>query len=113
MSDTINLWAESDRNIIGDDSSPALTLENSSTGNALYVKTSGTATVAALKAEAQVSAPTVAALALVASCASGAYLEFQGPFVSTASINNATRAVRVKIGDDYYWMGLSPTATCV
>lgn len=38
MSDLINLAAESDRNIIGDDASPTLTLENISSGETLKLQ---------------------------------------------------------------------------
>lgn len=41
MADVVNLNAESDRNIIGDDSSPTLTLENTSSGNVLKLQNAG------------------------------------------------------------------------
>jgi len=41
MADVINLTAEEGRNIIGDDSSPTLTLENVSSGNALRLQNAG------------------------------------------------------------------------
>ncbi len=41
MADTINLYAESDRNIIGDDTTPTFTLENTSSGNALKLQNAG------------------------------------------------------------------------
>lgn len=41
MADTLNLAAESNRNIIGDDSTPTLTLENSSSGNVFKVQNAG------------------------------------------------------------------------
>jgi len=41
MADTLNLAAESGRNIIGDDSSPTLTLENTSSGNTLKLQNAG------------------------------------------------------------------------
>jgi hypothetical protein len=37
MADLVNLWSESGRNIISDDSTPTITLENQSTGAALTV----------------------------------------------------------------------------
>lgn len=36
--DLVNLWSESGRNIISDDSTPTITLENQSTGAGLTVK---------------------------------------------------------------------------
>lgn len=38
MAETMNLQADSGRNIIGDDAQPSLTLENSSTGNPLHLR---------------------------------------------------------------------------
>lgn len=50
MSDTVNLFAETDRNIIGDDSSPTLTLENSSSGPALKLQNAaGTGTLISMQ----------------------------------------------------------------
>lgn len=95
MADLINLYSESGRNIIGDDTTPALTLENSSTGNAFLAKTgsSGSATVASVKVSASV--------------ASAPAFEFAGSVVvSTASVSGATlnAAVRVKFGNVYGWI---------
>ena len=54
MANVLNLNAEADANIIGDDSSPTLTLENTSSGNALKLQNaSGTGVTLSL-----VSAPT-------------------------------------------------------
>jgi len=41
MADTLNLYAESGRNIIGDDSSPTLNLENTSSGEVLKLQNAG------------------------------------------------------------------------
>lgn len=41
MADIINLTAETGRNIIGDDTSPTLTLENTSSGNVLALQNAG------------------------------------------------------------------------
>ena len=114
MSDTINLYAETDRNIIGDDSSPTLTLENSSTGNAL--KVSGTGTGIPLNVTGTVTIPaaalthttpgaaTVAVLRVTASTASAPFFEFRGFLASIASASSLQRGIRVKIGDEYGWI---------
>lgn len=41
MADTVNLWAESGRNIIGDDTGPTLILENQSSGEVLKLQSAG------------------------------------------------------------------------
>jgi hypothetical protein len=41
MSDLLNLDAESGRNIIGDDATPTITLENTSSGNTLNLQNAG------------------------------------------------------------------------
>lgn len=41
MADSMNLYAESGRNIIGDDSTPTLTLENTSSGAVLQLQNAG------------------------------------------------------------------------
>jgi hypothetical protein len=41
MSDTINIYAETGRNIIGDDSSPTFTFENTSSGEILKLQNAG------------------------------------------------------------------------
>lgn len=41
MADTVNLYAESGRNIIGDDATPTLTLENTSSGAVLRLQNAG------------------------------------------------------------------------
>jgi len=98
MADIINLYAESDRNIIGDDSTPVLKLENSSTGNALSLQkdVSGGATIAVLRVSS--------------STASGPAFELAGScVVSTASAAATYMAgVRVKFGDAYGWIPVFP-----
>jgi hypothetical protein len=114
MADTINLYAESDRNIIGDDSTPTLTLENSSTGKAIRVVNSGTGV--AVQGEAAATSPvgdlyhttpgaaTVAVLRVTASTASAPFFEFKGFLASIASASSLQYGVRVKIGDEYGWI---------
>ena len=103
MADTINLYAESGRNIIGDDSSPTLTLENTSSGAALKLVASGTGQVLETVNTAT-SSPTVAVLTVTNSVASGAFFEFKGFLASIASASSLQRGVRVKVGDEYGWM---------
>lgn len=94
MADVINLYAESGRNIIGDDTTPVLELENSSTGNALSLKkdVSGGATIAALK--------------ITASTASAPAFEFAGSCVESTASGSAslTFGIRVKVGNLYGWI---------
>lgn len=112
MTDLINLDAESGRNIIGDDSTPTLELENTSSGYA-FKATTRSGTGAGAYFEAQASTPTVAPLVVVASAASGAALEFRGSFGSIASVGSITRGLRVKIGNSYYWLPLYESATYI
>ena len=70
----INLYAEDGANIIDDDTTAVLALENTSTGAALVVERSSTA------------GPTIAPLRAIQSIASGVFLEIQGVFISTASL---------------------------
>lgn len=77
MAKLMDLTAETGANIIDDDSSPVLTLTNSSTGRALVVERSST------------SGPTIAPLVATMSIASGAVLGIRGVFISTASMNLA------------------------
>jgi hypothetical protein len=94
MSDTLNLATTDNRNIIEDGTTPALTLENASTGVALFAKTtsSGSATVAAIKVSASV--------------ASASAFSFAGSLAVSTASGGATVGigVRVKYGDKYYWM---------
>jgi hypothetical protein len=94
MTKVLNLQAATGKNIIGDDTTPVLNIENSSTGIALHLQkdVSGSATVPVLKIQASTaSAP---ALSFAGSC-----------IVSTAS-GGATVGVgiRTKFGDKYFWI---------
>lgn len=80
MADLVNLNAESGRNIIGDDSTPTLTLENTSSGNALQLQNAGGTGVAL----SIVSTPTTALFANVVGTA--------GHFRSNASLQPAVIA---------------------
>jgi len=106
------LWSESGRNIIGDDTTPTLTLENSTTGVGLLVDTStitggSGAAIDALSenttyanrmrsaaseapaltlTHSVINGPTTAVLQLVASGASAAFFDFRGAVASTASL---------------------------
>lgn len=88
MANLVNLWSESDACLIGDDSTPGLTLSNTSTGPGLLV----TKTVSA-------SSPTIAPLRITMSTASGAFIDFRGAVISTASMGvtgaNVVGLVRV------------------
>ncbi len=88
MSNLVSLWSETDAALIGDDSTPALTLQNTSSGPGLLV----TKTVAA-------SSPTIAPLRITMSTASGAFIDFRGATISTASLAltgaNVVNLVRV------------------
>ncbi len=75
MSNLVSIWSETDAAIIGDDSTPGLTLSNTSTGPGLLA----TKPVSA-------SAPTVAPLQVIMSTASGAFIDFRGAVISTASL---------------------------
>ena len=99
----MNLFAESGRNIIGDDTSPTLSLENSSatTGQALDLKVAAT------------SAPTIAVMTVTNSVASGAFFEFKGFLASIASATSITRGIRVKYGDNYGFIPIFTSATYI
>lgn len=94
MTDIVNLNAESGRNIISDDTTPTLSLENASasTGTALDLKVAAT------------SAPTIAVMTMTNSTASGAFFEFKGFLASIASASSLQRGIRVKFGDSYGWI---------
>lgn len=97
MSDIVNLYSESGRNIIGDDSTPTLELENSSSGLALNLIGN---TNSAVSARTAVGSPTLAPIQAIQSVASGIFFDFRGAIVSTASINLAANqlvgAIRVR-----------------
>ncbi len=66
MANIVNIYAETDASVVGDDSQPALTLTNTSTGNALKLTraaAAGNATVALLEL-APASTASVAVFAL-------------------------------------------------
>lgn len=112
MADLVNLWSESARNIIGDDTTPTLTLENSSSGVGLLVDTStitggsgaaidalsenttyanrmrsaASAAPALVLEHSVINGPTIAVLRLVASGASTPFFDFRGAVASTASL---------------------------
>ncbi len=109
MTNLVNIWAETNADLIGDDSTPTLTIKNTSTGYGLSIDTtSGTGaaidllsdntTQAARVRSAAAGAPgllvghsvaaaaTVAPITLAASTASQAVIAIQGVFMSTASL---------------------------
>lgn len=106
MADTMNLYAESDRNIIGDDSTPTLTLDNTSTG--VGIQGRGTSAPGVVGAVLGAGNATVAAIRSINSAASGPAFEFLGgSIISTASASaTLTAAVRVKFGDVYGWIAV-------
>ena len=104
------MWSETDADIIGDDSTPTLTLRNSSSGIGLKIDTSATpagtgpaldvlavntsyaarvrsaasAAPALTLTHSVINGPTTAVLQLVASGASAAFFDFRGAVASTA-----------------------------
>jgi len=92
----INLWAEDNANIIDDDTTATLTLENSSTGAGVLglnsstgagVYAKNTLTGPAIIAERTATAgPTISPVVAIQSIVSGCFFEFKGAFVSTASL---------------------------
>lgn len=109
MADLINLDTESGRNIISDDATPTLELENSSTGGSLKLKADGTVAgseVLNVVNRSTTQAATVALAKFSASTASAPVFEFAGSAVeSTASGSvTLTYGVRVKVGNDYGWI---------
>lgn len=114
MTDVMNLNAETDRNIIGDDTTPTLTLENSSTGSALKVTNTGATTGVALSADVKAtSAPTIAVISVTNSVASGAFFEFKGMLASIASAGSIVRGIRVKFGDAYGFIPVYASGTYI
>src|SRR3990167_489602 len=107
--DIVNLYAESDRGIISDDTAPALTLENTNTGSALKLVNSlvsGSTQNPTLQAQvAATAAPTIANIRSTNSVASGAHFEFKGFLASLTSASSLQRGIRVKVdGDLYGWI---------
>lgn len=114
--DIVNLYAESDRGIISDDTSAVLTIENTATGAGLVATNSsaaGTAGPAIIVKMPATSAPTVANLRSINSVASGAHFEFQGFLASTASMGSIVRGIRVKYGNNYGWVPIYASATYI
>ena len=83
MTDVINLYAESDRNIIGDDTTPSLTLENTSSGNIIKLQNAGGTGVQL----SQISCPTTAQMVRGAAGGLDVYVGTTGAILnSTAGI---------------------------
>ena len=100
----LNLWAESGANIIDDDTTAVLALENTSTGFALDANNSA-GTGPALIARTLIGTPTVAPFVIQTSTVSGAAIELRGKaFVSATSAASVFGAIRIKAGDTYYWI---------
>jgi len=101
--DIVNLYAETDREILSDDTGSSLNLTNSSTGSALALKNTGATTGVALTAQvAATAAPTIAVIRATNSVASGAFFEFRGFLASIVSASSLQRGVRVKVDNDLY-----------
>lgn len=100
--DTVNLYAETDRGIISDDTGSALNLENTSTGSALALKNTSSGNCLELKNASgtgiqlsSVSAPTTAIDVLVAGKAAvGSAVRFR----SAASLGNALELGQSVVG---------------
>ena len=109
MGNLVNIWSESNADIIGDDSTPTLTLKNSSSGLGLNIDTTGgtgtaldvlsdnTSYAARVRSAASaapalqlehsvINGPTTAVLRMVASGASVPFFDFRGAVASTASL---------------------------
>ena len=100
----LNLWAESGANIIDDDTTATLELENTSTGAGLVANTSA-GTGPALVVKTLIGTPTVAPLVLQTSTVSGAAIEFRGKaFISANSGGSGCGAIRIKVGNVHYWI---------
>jgi len=125
--DLLNLDAESGKNIISDDSGVALTLENTGSGEVLSLRGTGgyllstyscPTTAASFKSAATeatpvviehavVGSPTVAPLKIAASGASAPAFQIEGGcIVSITSGASFCAAIRIKRGDQYYWIPL-------
>jgi hypothetical protein len=125
MANTVNLNAEVGANYIGDDSQPAIRIENSSTGAGVSVDklvVTSTATVAQINVNGGVlaAAATIVPLNIATpSRASGAMIALQGnAFVSTVSLIFAAGsgwagmgAIRVVKSDGTFgWIPVLPNA---
>lgn len=88
----INLHAEDGANIIDDDTIGTFTVENTSTGAAIIAE------------QSNAGGPTIAPIRAIMSTASGAFLEFRGNLLSTASMdlaaNNTAFMIPVYHGTD-------------
>ena len=101
MPDLVNIWADSERDVVSDDTTPTLTLKNTSSGEALSLIG---ATGAALKAAAVNTGP---ALDVYVSSASGSVLKvnnIEQGYVSTNSTASMSFAMRVDIGGTIYYV---------
>ena len=91
MGNLVNIWGESNADVIGDDSSPTLSFKNTSTGSAV-------------KATAIGAAPTID---IYVSGASGTAFKVNNiakGFVSTNSCSSVSFAVRVDIAGVVYFI---------
>lgn len=105
MANLVNLYAEAGANVIGDDAQPTLTLENSSTGEALRVTTASASNSAFAVTKSAVGSQTIGILKIIgASVASGAAIEFSNKsFISITStvlttVANTDYAIPVQVG---------------
>ena len=120
MANLLNFDAESGANAIGDDSTPTLTLENSSTGRALDVKGTSAAGIRASVSASAANATVIVPVDIVGtSIASGALFALinKSSFVSTSTImaNTAVAAncgaIRiVKPDGTFGWIPVYPDA---
>lgn len=101
MANTVNLWGETNANLIGDDTSPSFRISNTSTGRALDLDAVG---AIALDARAIVAGP---AIDVYVSGASGTVLKLNNlgrGYVSTNSTASLSYAARVDIGGVIYYV---------
>jgi len=109
--DLVNLDTESGRNIISNDSTPTLELENESSGQSLSLKGGLTDNVVLNVIDRGASGSATIALARFnSSAASAPALEFAGSCIQSTASGAATlaAAIRVKFGDVY---GFIPVLT--
>lgn len=111
MANLINIDAETGANMIGDDSQPTLTLDNSSTGAGLAVTTASATGPALTVTKSAIGNISVGVLRVVGnSIASGAVLEFSNKaFVSITSViltsvAHTDYAIRVQVGLETRWI---------
>lgn len=122
MANLINLDAESDADMIGDDAQPTLTLKNTSTGAGLRVAVidNSSATAGVLVRNALVGNMSIGVLRVQGnSVASGAVLEFTNKgFTSITSVvlttvANTDYAIRVQVGLETRWIPLFKDAAII